>query len=132
MMKRPDINIDRHNLLYYVVVGIGWLLVGLLDIFRDEYRLVASASAIINALMIVLLLYVIIGRKEKNDEMTLTYQERAMTMGFYVMTFMILLLLSADQLLKWNVPFQVYGHIILGIGFIVTGLKFRQLEQDGD
>ncbi|WP_027407164.1 hypothetical protein [Anaerovibrio sp. RM50] len=131
-MKRPEINLDKHNLLYYICVGGGWLLVGLLDIISNDNIILLSISACINALMIMVLLYVLIGKRETGDEMTIKYHERAMSEGFYFITCLCLILLCVDNIFKLNVSFQVYGHLMLGVGFLVTGFKFHQLEKDGE
>ncbi len=130
-MRRPDINIDQHNLLVYIGVGAGWLLAGLLELIDGGIALKAFQIILFLAIVIILL-YTAIGKNEEHDEMTFAYYKEALATGFHYITITCLLLTIADALLDYTIPFHFAGYVMLGIGYFSAGWKFRQLERDGE
>lgn len=130
-MKRPIIDIDQHNLLIYIVAGSGWFLAGLLE-FVDGGKTLEVLRGILFLAIVLVLLYTVIGRRESHDEMTLAYNQDALATGFNCMTITCLLFIIADTLMDYTIPFHFAGYIIIGVGYISTGLRFRQLERDGE
>lgn len=130
-MKRPFVTLDMYNLLFYMGVGGAWFITGVLSLI-DDIRAVKFIIIAIDLLLISLLLYTSIGKREKNDEMTYSYFEKARSIGFYMGTIACMILISINIIYDGCIPFKFGGPVTLGIAYMSTGWTFRQLEQSGD
>lgn len=130
-MKRPFINLDKHNLLYNIGVGTGWFVTGLLGLI-DYIKPVNYFIAFVDVVLVAILLYTAIGKIEKNDEMTFSYFEKARSFGFHAATCACMILISINIIFDGCVPFKVGAPVILGIAYMTTGWVFRQLERGND
>lgn len=132
-MKRPFINVEQNNLLIYFGVGSGWIItsiLGLLEQYSQTFYYLHLAGIFV---MLILLIYIVVGKHETNDEMSIAHRNEAHTFGFTVVSFMILFIIPFDRyLIDGGVLFSFAGYFLLGIGFLSIGWKFRQLERNGD
>lgn len=130
-MKRPDISIEKQLLLFYGGVGTCWFITGLLGLI-DDIKEIKVLIAIIDFVTLALLLYVGIGKRERNDEMSRTYFEKACAFGIYVLTCVSMLLISIDIVFSGYITFKVGAPVILGLTFMSVGWYYHQLEHTGD
>ena len=130
-MKRPDISIGKQHLFFYGGVGACWFITGLLGLI-DNIKEIKVLIAIIDFVTLGLLLYVGIGKRERNDEMTMAYFEKACAFGIYVLTCVSMLLISIDIIFSGYITFKVGAPVILGTTFMSVGWCYHQLEHTGD
>ena len=130
-MKRPDISIERHNLIFYIGVGIGWIISALLGLINDSIT-VKFLVVIINLILVSLLLYSLIAKRERDDELTLSYSERARSFGYLVFSCSCCIFFSFDLLYEDIISLHFAAPFILGISHLAVGWKFHCLEKYGD
>ncbi len=130
-MKRPFVTLDMYNLLFYIGVGTGWFVTGILSLI-DDTKAVKFIIIAVDLLLISLLLYTVIGKQEKNDEMTLAYFEKARSIGFFMGTIACMILININIIFDGCIPFKVGGPVTLGIAYMSAGWTFRKLENSGE
>jgi len=130
-MNRPAISISKQHLFYYAGVGACWFITGLLGLI-DEIKAVNILIAVIDLFTVAILVYVGIGKKERNDEMSLSFYEKACAFGLQAFTCISMILIIIDIIFSGCIPFKVGGPIILGTTFMSVGWYYYQLEHAGD
>lgn len=130
-MKRPNISIERHNLIYYSAVGIGWITSSLLGLIDDSIA-VKFLVVIINLILVSLLLYSLIAKKEPDDELTLSYSHQAHSFVFLVATCACCIFGSVALLYEGSIPAEFATMFTLGVSHIAVGWKFHCLEKYGE
>lgn len=91
-MNRPAISISKQHLFYYAGVGACWFITGLLGLI-DEIKAVNILIAVIDLFTVAILVYVGIGKKERNDEMSLSFYEKACAFGIQAFTCISMILI---------------------------------------
>lgn len=130
-MKRPAISIEQHNLIYNVGIGISWLVSAFLRLIADSIA-IKVLIVIVGLILVSLVLYSIIGKRERDDELTFTYAEQARSFGFFVGTCICLIFFSISLIDENFVSLVFAAPVILGVSHIAVGWRFYHLEKYGD
>ncbi|WMJ22921.1 hypothetical protein RBG61_13150 [Paludicola sp. MB14-C6] len=135
-MQDKIMRIKTSIVINYLLFGFTWLCVGVLSFF-DDY-LVCKILLIIFLLVSIIGMFVtFFAKKEKYDEMASTHMTKAQSYGFmYLLLFVLVLTIIFKVLdmanINVNLNFLDLYPFFLAVGEISVGLKFLQLEKDGD
>ena len=132
-MKRPDITVGRRNMLLNLGVGSGWIISAILRLLETHSRIFYHLDIAVIAAMALVLIYIVVGKHEANDEMAVAHNDEAYAFGFLAASITVLILLMLDRyFVEGGIPFYFAGYFVLGIGNLAAGWKFYKLERDGE
>lgn len=121
-------------LVTQVVSGIGWIVLGICDLYEgNTVADIMSAIALLALVVCGLFIFISVGHLEPSDEMSRHHLEKAQAAGYTVLGVCLMVAFSVSSIWKSvSVPFQVIAPILYGIGCLAVGLYFSRLETRGE
>ena len=134
-MKKATISLGTKNILQSIIIGVFWLIAGILNILGTKIALIISATALLVAAIVNFSLSFF--NEESGDEMSEfnTYKAKACAFDITLSGVMLFCIYSAikmisgtESTINWNGWLLIY----IGIIQVVKGILFKIYEKGID
>lgn len=115
--------------ILYAGGGVGWTALGLLRLFGADANLDVLEYILLIAGAAVAIIFML-PKRDTFDEMAQAHLMNALSWGFVAMTTAATILLAVNIVVKDLLFTQTYP-IIIGVGYMVAGVKFFMMERSG-
>lgn len=127
-MKRPYLTVSQYMMWGYLITGIMFLILGILDAILH----LTIASLIASLLLLSVTLIAGRSKKEAFDEMADAHLFEAHFAGYVAMMAVIVILVLIEFVGGIDVTMFTVLNFCFGAGNTAIGIMFRHLENEGD
>jgi len=127
-MKRPYITVKKFMMWEYLVTGVMFLTLGIIDNIMH----IKAAALIASLLLFTITIMALVCKTEKFDEMANVNMHKAYHVGYVAFMAVIVILVLIELVGGIDVTMFTVLNFCFGVGNTTIGIAFRYFENEGD